>query len=129
MIKQTRQADADTKSETEVTTMALRRSADRLMRCSLRITWSAISLALLLASAPSMAADGPSPLLKKGDAVDWWFVFKFNGAAFPGCAGDANRVCPFGGEIMKHRVSGQQYVYASSENEKLQKEATAQATL
>jgi hypothetical protein len=34
-----------------------------------------------------MAADGPSPLLKKGDAVDWWFVFKFNGAAFPGCAG------------------------------------------
>jgi hypothetical protein len=51
--------------------MALRRAADRLMRCSLRITWSAISLALLLASAPSMAADGPSPLLKKGDAVDW----------------------------------------------------------
>ena len=68
-----------------------------------------------------MAADGPSPLLKKGDAVDWWFVFKFNGAAFPGCAGDANRVCPFGGEILNHRVSGQQYVYASSENEKLQK--------
>ena len=28
--------------------------------------------------------DAPAPLLQKGHPVDWWFVFKFNSAAFPG---------------------------------------------
>ena len=26
------------------------------------------------------AADAPAPLLKKGQPVDWWFVFKLNSA-------------------------------------------------
>src|SRR2546421_12659613 len=39
-----------------------------------------------------------SPLLQKGHPVDWWFVFKFNSAAFPGCGSGADRTCPFGGQ-------------------------------
>jgi len=34
----------------------------------------------------------PVPLLAKDHPVDWWFVFKFNSAAFPGCAAGASRV-------------------------------------
>jgi hypothetical protein len=96
-------------------------SAHHLRRWLYRSAWAAICLLFLLASAPGMAAGVPSPLVKKDDAVDWWFVFKFNSAAFPGCGGDANRVCLFGGHVQDYRAFGQQYVYASSENEALQK--------
>lgn len=60
------------------------------------------------------------PLLGKGSPADWWFAFKFNGKQFPGCAGDAQPACPFGGDV-QHDDFGQsqQFVYASSENQKL----------
>jgi len=64
----------------------------------------------------------PAPLLKKGHPVDWWFVFKFNAATFPGCEGGAERICLFGGTVQDYRGKyGQQYVYASSKNPTLQK--------
>jgi hypothetical protein len=69
---------------------------------------------------PATPASGPVPLLAPSHSVDWWFVFKFNGANFPGCAGTANRACPFGGSVQKYESFGQQFVYASSENEALQ---------
>lgn len=63
----------------------------------------------------------PTPLLKAGHPVDWWVVFKFNGATFPGCDG-AERACPFGGMAEDYRGGfGRQFVYASSENAALQK--------
>jgi hypothetical protein len=54
----------------------------------------------LIAFVPARAAEPPpQPLLAKGKAVNWWFVFKFNPSdGFNGCgpvAGD--RPCPFGG--------------------------------
>ena len=61
----------------------------------------------------------PTPLLKNGHPVDWWFVFKMNSAIFPECGG-ANRECRFGGDVQKYRKFSQQFVYASSENETLQ---------
>lgn len=63
----------------------------------------------------------PVPLLSPGHPVDWWFVFKFNSKAFPGCGGNATRTCPFGGDVQNYKVFGQQFVYASSENPSLQK--------
>ena len=64
----------------------------------------------------------PVPLLRAGKPTDWWFTFKFNAKAFPGCGGgaDETRACPFGGEAQKYTF-GQQYVYASSGSEALQK--------
>ncbi len=63
----------------------------------------------------------PMPLLSAGHTVDWWFVFKFNSANFPGCAGNAARSCRFGGEVQNYSLPfGQQFVYASSENRALQ---------
>jgi len=63
----------------------------------------------------------PVPLLSAGHPVDWWFLFKFNSRAFPGCGGSASRTCPFGGSIQDYKAFGQQFVYASSENPSLQK--------
>ncbi|MEI9990562.1 MAG: deoxyribonuclease II family protein [Rhizomicrobium sp.] len=69
-----------------------------------------------------MAADtAPSPLLKAGEPVDWLFMFKLNSAAFPGCGGDAERVCLFGGTVQDYAHFGQQFVYASSADHTLQK--------
>ena len=71
----------------------------------------------------AVAADGaPSPLLTSGQPVDWWFIFKFNVASFPGCGGGNNesRECPFGGDVQTYAF-GQQFVYASSLNQTLQK--------
>ena len=65
------------------------------------------------------AASSPVPLLEKTHPVDWWFVFKFNSAAFPGCAANAERQCLFGGEIQDYSHFGQQFVYASSEDPSL----------
>ena len=80
-----------------------------------------------LASAPVClsttyaATDAPAPLLKQGQPVDWWFVFKFNTAVCPGCAEGAARHCLFGGEVQEYpnQGFGQQYVYASSANQTL----------
>jgi hypothetical protein len=59
------------------------------------------------------AAEAPAPLLKKGQPVDWWFVFKLN-STFPGCGGNAARMCIFGGDVQDYKAFGQQFVYASS---------------
>jgi hypothetical protein len=75
-------------------------------------------------SGPATGAGGPTgsptPLLAQGHPVDWWFVFKFNSAAFPGCAGGAVRMCPFGGSVQNYKAFGQQFAYASSEAPSLQ---------
>jgi Deoxyribonuclease II len=64
----------------------------------------------------------PVPLLAKGHAVDWWFVFKFNSKSFRACGGNATRTCPFGGSVQEYKLPfGQQFVYASSESPSLQK--------
>ncbi len=65
------------------------------------------------------ATTPPVPLLKKGQPVDWWFVFKFNSAVFPGCGGNAVRHCLFGGEIQPYTQFGQQFAYASSDDPSL----------
>ena len=62
----------------------------------------------------------PVPLLQKGRPVDWWFVFKFNAATFPGCAEGVTRSCLFGGEVQNYAKFSQQFVYASSESPTLQ---------
>jgi hypothetical protein len=67
------------------------------------------------ASSTDSAQHAPSPLLDKDHAVDWWFVFKFNSSAFPGCGGTAERACRFGGSVQKYAKFGQQFAYASSE--------------
>jgi Deoxyribonuclease II. len=74
-------------------------------------------LCLIFALAPSLAE--PSPLLKDGVAVDWWFAFKLN-ATFPGCS-NAERMCLFGGSVQNYKKWGQQFVYASSAEKTLQK--------
>ena len=39
--------------------------------------------ASLILCAAGNAADAPTPLLAKGQPVDWWFTFKFNTRSFP----------------------------------------------
>jgi hypothetical protein len=56
----------------------------------------------------------PVPLLSPNHAVNWWFVYKFNAAAFPGCGENEERTCPFGGVPQSYREFGQQYAYISS---------------
>jgi hypothetical protein len=68
----------------------------------------------------SPACTAPYPMLQKGHPVDWWFVFKFNAASFPGCGSGENRSCPFGGTVQSYKDFGQQFVYASSEAPTLQ---------
>src|SRR6266568_3524695 len=67
-----------------------------------------------------LSGQGPMPLLAKGHSVDWWFVFKFNSSAFPGCGGTAVRACLFGGDVQNYKAFSQQFVYASSEAQALQ---------
>jgi hypothetical protein len=67
------------------------------------------------------SAKGPlRPLIKATKPVDWWFVFKFNTASFPGCADDAERSCPFGGTVQPYRRFSQQFAFASSADHTLQ---------
>ena len=66
------------------------------------------------------ACTTPSPLLQRGRPVDWWVVFKFNAATFPGCGGSATRACPFGGDVQSYKDFSQQFAYASSESPTLQ---------
>src|SRR5436305_13315938 len=77
-------------------------------------------IALFVLAFQGWAADAPVPLLKGGHPVDWWFVFKVNAKAFPGCGGAVERVCSFGGAVqLKYKAFGQQFVYASSEDQTL----------
>ncbi|MGD0156160.1 MAG: deoxyribonuclease II family protein [Terracidiphilus sp.] len=69
---------------------------------------------------PTRQPSPTSPLLEKGHPVDWWFVFKFNAATFPGCSA-AQRSCLFGGSVQSYKSFSQQFVYASSEHDALQK--------
>jgi hypothetical protein len=68
----------------------------------------------------AMAQPAPVPLLDTGHPVNWWFVFKFNAAAFPACGGAA-RQCRFGGDVQPYASFGQQYAVASSEEPSLVK--------
>ena len=72
--------------------------------------------------APVRAADAPQPLLAKGQPVDWWFVFKLNSSKpFAGCGPvKGDRQCPFGGSPLTGQSFGQQFVFASNTNSKLE---------
>jgi Deoxyribonuclease II len=90
------------------------------MRIFLKV---AFLVALIFGSLPPFAAgadDAPMPLLKQGQPVEWWFVFKLN-STFPGCDGGSHRVCRFGGSVQNYPSYGQQFVYASSADHTLQK--------
>lgn len=70
----------------------------------------------------------PVPLLARGEAVDWWFAFKFNGVVFPGGGRGTERppIGIFGGarnDYIRHGKPawGLQYVYASSRKKRLVK--------
>jgi Deoxyribonuclease II len=80
----------------------------------------ALTISFLVFQSAAWGADVPVPLLKAGHPVDWWFVFKLNAKAFPGCGAGATRTCTFGGKVQDYKAFGQQFVYASSENRKLQ---------
>jgi len=75
--------------------------------------------------APSIAdcnSGVPCPMVAEGHPVTWWFVFKLNAKAFPGCGG-GTRTCPFGGTPQTGKTYsqfGQQYVVASSDATSLQ---------
>jgi Deoxyribonuclease II len=81
------------------------------------VLWCCLGL-LLESTAPARAQSAPVPLLQAEHPVDWWFVFKFNGASFPACGG-AQRECLFGGTVQPYSSYGQQYVMASSDNPSL----------
>lgn len=78
-----------------------------------------LAVLVFLCAGPLAAQEAPAPLLKSGQAVDWWFVFKFNAASFPGCGG-AQRTCPFGGTVERYKSFSQQFVFASSGDPTLQ---------
>ncbi|TND07905.1 MAG: deoxyribonuclease II [Bacteroidetes bacterium] len=72
------------------------------------------------------ALPAPSPMAGKNQPVEWLFVYKFNGASFPGCD---NGVYPtpgtpgiFGGTVQTYPAGhSQQYVFATSKNPALVK--------
>jgi hypothetical protein len=70
-------------------------------------------IALLAITLPAADAPAPVPLLKSGQPVDWWFVFKFNAESFPSCGG-SQRTCAFGGTVQPYWSFGQQFAFASS---------------
>jgi hypothetical protein len=72
---------------------------------------------------PAAPYNAPSPLVTAGHPVEWWFVFKFNAANFPGCPAAAARACIFGGQPQPYYAFGQQFVFASSEDETLREGA------
>jgi len=72
----------------------------------------------------AQAAGAPTPLLKSGQPVDWWVVFKFNAKSFPGCGGSASVACLFGGTPQDYGKFSQQFVYASSGSRALQQGST-----
>src|SRR6266568_9032517 len=99
-----------------------RNQGGRRFEVSLRVALFSLCLGLAspLGGTAVAAADAPAPQLKNGHPVDWWFVFKFNSASFPGCGAGSNRQCIFGGDVQDYKQFGQQFVYASSEDPSLQ---------
>ena|SRR5882724_6502956 len=87
-----------------------------IMACVL----TALIMSVCVASVAAQGATAPTPLLKSGQPVDWWFVFKFNAETLPGCGGTAQRACPFGGKVQTYKHFSQQFAYASSADHKLQ---------
>ena len=77
-------------------------------------------LSQTVATVHTSAGSVPTPFLSAGQPVDWWFVFKFNAGAFPGCGGGAQRSCPFGGTVQAYDHFSQQFAYASSNAHALQ---------
>jgi hypothetical protein len=82
---------------------------------------TAMALVLAFIGPRSARADPPVPLLDPAHPVQWWFVFKFNAAAFSGCGANAQLQCPFGGAVKSQRQYGEQFVFASSDGPTLQK--------
>ena len=74
---------------------------------------SSVCLAILLLWPIYASAEPPQPLVKEGSGVNWWFVFKFNGATFPTCGANAQRACIFGGKIQPYGTFSQQFVFAT----------------
>ena len=102
------------------------KSRMNILQLAIVLFWVGVALSAcpdgaVYAQRPGSSA-APAPLLEPGHSVDWWFVFKFNSKSFPGCGGGSNeeRACPFGGNVQQYTF-GQQFVYASSETQKLQK--------
>jgi len=87
----------------------------------MKIPFSAQRAATFLCTCLLLAQNipAPVPLLKSGQPVNWWFVFKFNAASFPECGG-VQRTCVFGGSVQPYKTFGQQFVFASSANGTLQ---------
>jgi hypothetical protein len=84
------------------------------------LTPSALGLfGLAYAQGSTAGSTTPTPLVRAGKAVDWWFVFKFNAKSFPGCGGVARTTCAFGGQPA-NKPMGQQFVFASNETHSLQ---------
>jgi hypothetical protein len=103
----------------------MRRTATAWARRALAAAGTVILVSCLgLAGAAHAAAldDALSPLLAPDKKVDWLFVFKLNTKAFPGCGAGVQRACLFGGTV-QDEAFGQQFVFASSANETLQKGA------
>jgi hypothetical protein len=84
---------------------------------------AAPAVVAFLAIEPAWSAgQAPVPLLSKnGDAVDWWFAFKFNSQnTFAGCGADTGkRTCIFGGMVQAKDRFGQQFAIASSRDNAL----------
>lgn len=100
-------------------TIGLRRFA-----CALgALAFGAGMLALVPAALHARDLKPPRPLLAKGEPVDWWFVFKFNSSKpFRGCGPvKGARQCPFGGVPLTRGSFGQQFVFASSKKQTLQR--------
>ena len=92
-----------------------------------RFTVALLSTPLILffclASVAAKHTTAPTPLLNGGQPVDWWFVFKFNAEALPGCGGAAQRACLFGGTVQTYKRFSQQFAFASSGDHTLQQGA------
>jgi Deoxyribonuclease II len=82
----------------------------------------AFAVAIVFACSPALTisqgfggdADKPQPFVNKSQPTDWWFVFKFNTASFPGCTSGAVRACIFGGNVENYKGFSQQFLQASS---------------
>lgn len=88
----------------------------RLRRAALLVPMVALFSLSLFSLPPAnvgYAADAPAPLLEKEKPVDWWFIFKFNSAAFPQCGDGVTRACSFGGDAQPYKLWSQQFAFAS----------------
>jgi hypothetical protein len=88
-------------------------------RSRFRLACTLIGGLLCLAAAawyivPYWSTATPVPLLAAGQPAYWWFVYKFNAAAFPACGGDIQSVCTFGGAVQQYRQFGQQFAVISN---------------